>query len=141
MSKRSNPMAVKAALTYEIGEVAAALGKSPATIRNWIKDGLPVMSSKKPYLISGAAVREYLRAKYKAAKTPLSSDELYCLACRSGRAPVGQVVSLTPISPKTSLLKGICSHCGATSTRMISAADTSNFARTFRIKEGAQGEA
>ena len=29
-------MAVKAALTYEVGEAAVLLGKSPATIRNWI---------------------------------------------------------------------------------------------------------
>ena len=31
MGKRANPMAVKAALTYEIDEAATALGKSPAT--------------------------------------------------------------------------------------------------------------
>ncbi len=46
MGKRANPMAVKAALTYEVGEAAKVLGKSPATIRNWIKDGLPVMASQ-----------------------------------------------------------------------------------------------
>ena len=75
MSKRANPMAVKAALSYEIGEAATALGKTPATIRNWIKDGLPVMSSRKPYLISGAAIREYLRVKYKSAKRPLDPGQ------------------------------------------------------------------
>lgn len=48
MSKRANSMAVKAALTYDIGEAAKALGKSPATIRNLIKDGLPAMTSCKP---------------------------------------------------------------------------------------------
>ena len=47
MSKRANPMAIKTALTYEISEAAFALGKSPATIRNWVKDGLPVLSSRK----------------------------------------------------------------------------------------------
>ena len=78
MSKRANPMAVKASLTYTVGEAAHALGKTPATIRNWIRDGLPVMSSHKPYLISGAAIREYLRAKYKNAKRPLGPDQLYC---------------------------------------------------------------
>jgi hypothetical protein len=63
MSKRANPMAVKAALTYEVGEAAHALGKSVATIRNWIKDGLPVMTSRKPYLILGADIRSYIKAK------------------------------------------------------------------------------
>jgi hypothetical protein len=67
MGKRANPMAFKATLTYEINEAAAALGKTPATVRSWIKDGLPVLSSRKPYLISGEAIRLFLRSIYEAA--------------------------------------------------------------------------
>jgi hypothetical protein len=134
-------MAVKAALSYEIAEVASALGKTPATIRNWIKDGLPVMSSRKPYLISGAAIREYLRDKYKAAKRPLDSDQLYCPACRSGQKPVGMAVTLSALTSRTFLLKGICSRCGGTGTRMISTSQVSNFAKTFDFKEGAASNA
>ncbi|MBB3994747.1 transposase [Sulfitobacter undariae] len=57
MSKRADPMAVKAALTYEIKDAAKTLGVSVSTICNWIKDGLPVMASQKPFLISGAELR------------------------------------------------------------------------------------
>jgi hypothetical protein len=64
MSNRANPMAIKAALTYEISEAAIKLDKSPATIRNWIKGGLPIMSSKKPYLISGAELRKCLSSGF-----------------------------------------------------------------------------
>lgn len=141
MSKRANPMAVKAALTYEIGEAAAALDKNPATIRNWIKDGLPIMSSKKPYLISGAALREYLRAKYKAAKSPLGPDELFCLFCKAGRTPHAMSVTINALTGKTSLLKGQCSHCGAPATRMVSTTKVPEWSQTFRIKESADSEA
>ena len=89
MSKRTNPMAVKSALAYTVEEAANALSKTPATIRNWVKDGLPIMASHKPYLISGAAIREYLRAKRKDAKRPLEPDELYCPACRQRAPPNG----------------------------------------------------
>ena len=141
MSKRANPMSVKAALTYEVGEAADALGKTPATIRNWIKDGLPVMASQKPYLISGEALRAYLQAKRKEAKSPLEPNELFCLSCRAGRPPQGMAVTSSPISDKTSLLKGLCSICGARSTRMISNAEASEFAQTFNFKEGEHSEA
>jgi len=140
MNKRANPMAVKSALTYEISEAAAALGKTPATIRNWVKDGLPIMSSKKPYLISGAALREYLRAKYKAAKSPLGPNEVFCLSCKTGRTPRAMIVTITAISAKTSLLKGQCSHCGAPATRMVSTAKTPEWFQTFRIKKSADSE-
>lgn len=141
MSKRANPMAVKAALSYEIGEAAFALGKTPATIRNWIKDGLPVMSSQKPYLISGAAIREYLRDKYKKAKRPLGPGQLYCLACREGREPVDMVATHSPLTDGTSLLKGACSYCGGTCTRMFSTAQAGEITQTFRIKEEAKRKA
>ena len=141
MGKRSNPMAVKAALSYEIGEAAQALGKSPATIRNWCKDGLEVMSSRKPYLISGAAIQVYLRAKYRAAKCPLDPDQLYCPACRKGRRPVGMAVVSVTMTSKTALLKGQCDQCGGTSTRMISKAKTSMFALTFTITKQADSNA
>jgi len=120
-------MAVKANVTYDITEAAQALGKTPATIRNWIKDGLPVMSSRKPYLILGAALKEYLRAKYKAAKRPLGSDQLFCPTCRTGRNPTDMTVAIASVAPKTSLLKGTCDHCGGTCTRMIATVQTGAF--------------
>lgn len=141
MSKRVNPMAVKASLTYTVGEAALALGKTPATIRSWIRDGLPVMSSRKPYLISGAAIREYLRARYKAAKRPLAPDQLFCPGCGVGRRPLDMAATVAPLTKRTSLLKSICSHCGGTSTRMISSAKSAVFAQTFRIKEKAGSDA
>jgi len=141
MSKRANPMAVKAALTYEVSEAAKALGKSQATIRNWIKDGLPILSGRKPLLISGAAIRDYLRARYRAAKSPLSPDELFCLSCRAGRKPVAMLVEVIPNTSKTTRLKGQCECCGAVSTRIISNTKTKVFAQTFHFKEGGNSDA
>jgi hypothetical protein len=141
MGKRANPMAVKAALTYEIGEAAAALGKSSATIRNWIKDGLPVMASRKPYLISGADIRTYIKAKSQAAKSTLAPDELYCLSCRAGRKPLDMIVAAFPNTPKTTRLMGVCERCSANAARMISNTKTHHFARTFQIKAGGNSDA
>jgi len=141
MGKRVNPMAVKAALTYEIGEAAAVLGVTSATIRNWIKDGLPVMKAQKPFLISGTAMREYLRAKNRAAKRPLDWNELYCPSCRAGRTPRDMAVTIAPITAKTSLLKGCCSECNATVARIISNADVAEWSKVFQVTKADQSEA
>lgn len=141
MTRRANPMAVKAALTYEVGEAAAALHKSPATIRNWIKDGLQVMASRKPNLISGAAIREYLQEKHKTAKCPLEPDELYCLSCRAGRRPLGMVVEAVANSSKTTRLNGVCDRCSAHASRIDSDSKIQSFARTFHFKESGSSEA
>lgn len=141
MGKRANPMAVKAALTYEIGEAARTLGKSPATIRNWIKDGLPVMAQRKPYLISGAAIRDYLRAKYANAKSPLAFDELLCMGCGKGRKPLDMEVECVPNNSNTFRIIGVCDQCGATAARIIAKRKAPDFARTFRFKNGGNSDA
>jgi len=141
MSKRANPMAVKASLTYTVDEAAHALGKSPATIRNWIRDGLPVMASRKPMLMSGGVIRDYLQAKYKAAKRPLSADELFCLSCQAGRNPLDMTVLACPNTAKTARLKGVCERCGGAASRIVSNARVQHFAATFHFKEGGHSEA
>lgn len=114
MPKRANPMAVKANVTYDVFEAARALNVTPATIRNWIKDGLQAMTSQKPFLILGAAIREYLRAKYRDSKRPLEPDQLYCPSCKTGRVPLGNAAIQRPMTAHTDLLTGSCGTCGAT---------------------------
>ncbi|MGJ8604411.1 MAG: helix-turn-helix domain-containing protein [Marivita sp.] len=141
MPKRVNPMAVKGNLTYDVFEAASALKVTPATIRNWIKDGLKAMTSSKPYLILGASIREYLRTKYAAARRPLNDDELFCPSCRKGRKPLHMRVTQTKITTKTDLLKGTCQYCNGTATRMISHKQHSLFSAIFKITKGRVGKA
>ncbi len=141
MGKRANPMRIKAVLTYTPEEAAKALGKSTATIRNWVKDGLPAMGSCKPMLISGLALQTYIRKKNKAAKRSLEPDELNCFACRIGRKPKGMKAILFPLTPRTSQLKGTCERCGATATRIIALRDIPKFAQTFHLTKSAKSEA
>jgi len=141
MGKRANPMAVKANATYDVFEAARALNVTPATIRNWIKDGLKAMTASKPYLILGSAIRAYLRAKYAAARRPLDDDQLYCPSCRKGRQPYKLEATQSPISAKTDLLKGICGTCGGKAARMISHKQRALFAQTMQISKGPNSEA
>lgn len=141
MSKRANPMAVKSSLTYTVEEAAHALGKSPATIRNWIRDGLPVMASRKPMLMLGGAIRGYLQAKYKSAKRPLVADELFCLSCQIGRKPLHMTVLSFPNTAKTTRLKGTCEQCGGAASRIVSNTQLQFLAATFQFKERGHSEA
>ena len=114
---------------------------TPATIRNWIKDGLEAMTSQKPFLMLGAVIREYLRAKYQAAKRPLQPDQLYCPRCKTGRAALGMIATQRKMTAQTDLLTGCCGTCGATSTRIISHDQRVRFAATFRITKGGNSKA
>lgn len=134
MAKYPNPMLVKASRTYDVIEAARALGRTPATIRHWIKDGMEVMASRKPYLILGQAIRDYIRAKSNFRKRPLVPDEIYCLSCKAGRKPRDMSVAIYPQSSKTRRISGTCEACGAPMSRIISARDEAHFLQVFTLE-------
>lgn len=141
MPKRPNPMAVNKALTYTIEEAANALGVTTATIRNYVRRGLPIMTSQRPYLISGEALRLFLLNERENRKKPLQADELFCPSCRKGRRPFGMMVDLFMMSGKSGRLTGLCETCDGPSQRMISTRQIKNFAAIFDITEQANSTA
>ena len=140
MPKRPNPRTIKAARTYTVEEAANALGVSVGTIRSWVKSGLPLMRSQRPFLILGDALRSFLKERAQASKAPLLDDQLYCLTCKVGRKPIGLLVDCIPQTPRTARLLGLCEVCGGTCNRMISRSQIDHFSQVFcvAIKEGQQ---
>ena len=140
MAKRPNPRVIKAARTYTIEEAALALGVTPATVRAWVKAGLPLLKSRRPFLILGDALRRFLTDRAQGSKIPLRPDQLYCFTCKAGRVPMGLLVDCIPQTPKTARLMGLCESCGGTCNRMISRSKIDHFSRIFdvAIKEGRQ---
>lgn len=140
MPKRPNPRAIKAARTYTVEEAANALGVSVGTIRSWVKSGLPLMRSQRPFLILGDALRDFLEYRAQASKAPLLDDQLYCLTCKVGRKPMGLMVDCIPQTHGTARLLGLCEVCGGTCNRMISRSKLDHFSQIFcvEIKEGQQ---
>jgi len=66
MAKKYNWRAINIHFSYEIKQAAKALKCSEATIRNWIKEGLPIYKDRKPLLIEGADLRQFVRDETQA---------------------------------------------------------------------------
>lgn len=141
MAKYPNPMRVKATRTYDVMEAARALGRTAATIRNWIKDGLEVLASRKPFLILGQAIRDYIKGKSASRKASLQNDELYCLSCKSGRRPHNMAVAVIAQNGKTLRLSGVCVACKCACSRIISASKLQVFSEVFVFDDNACSQA
>lgn len=138
MARRPNPRSIRAARPYTTEEAAEALGVSIGTVRSWVKAGLPIMKSERPYLILGEQMRDYLQTRAGSMKTPLGPDQLYCFTCKAPRTPLGLMVDLSAQTTKTARLTGLCDVCGGICNRMISRSAIERFAQIFdlRIKGG-----
>lgn len=133
MAKRLSYRALRATRSYDIEEVATALGVSQGTIRAWVKQGLPIMKSQRPYLILGENLKAFLRERAKSRRVKLEPSELYCLTCKAARTPYGMLVDFIPQTATSARLMGLCDVCGGTCNRMISRSKIGQFCEIFEV--------
>ncbi len=118
--KRLDPRRVKIHRSYSIEEAARALDVHKQTVRNWIKDGLPVMIGKRPQLIAGDDLRRFLQRRRASGKHPCGPGELFCLRCRSPREAAAGMIDYLPMTSLSGNLRAICPVCDALMHRRVS---------------------
>ena len=119
-NKLPNPRLIKINRSYTVEEAAAVCGKHKNTIRAWLKNGLPTCDQRRPTLILGLALREYLEAKRKKHKSRLSPGEIYCVKCRMPRKPDSNYAVLEGLNEKVGNLMGVCPACDTIIYRRVS---------------------
>jgi hypothetical protein len=103
-----------------VEEAADLLGVHKNTVREWIKKGLPLCDGKRPALILGRVLAEFLKAQKSKNKRTCQSGEMYCLRCREPRKPVPDLLEYRATTDKVGNLKAFCSHCSALMNKRVS---------------------
>lgn len=120
--RRQNYRLVKIHRSYTVEETAIALGIHKNTVRGWIKAGLPTCDDRRPTLILGRHLHEFLKSQRQKHKRTCSAGQIYCVRCRIPVEPAGAMADLVPQGPLTGDLVGICPHCDAFIYRRVSLA-------------------
>lgn len=115
-----NHRLVKIHPSYTVEEIARLFGIHKNTVRRWIKDGLATSDDKRPMLILGHVLVEFLQARRIKNKQTCKPGELYCVRCRAPKPPAGDMAEYFPITEKFGNLVGICPDCDAFMNRLIS---------------------
>ena len=103
--------AIKLFYPYTIREAVGVTGVSARTISAWIKEGLPVMKSQRPFLIRGDDLKGFIQDRRKAGKTKTALHQFYCLGCRDARDAAGGFAECLIIGNRVTL-KALCEVCG-----------------------------
>ena len=120
--RHPNPRLAKIHRNYTVEEVAAVFGVHRNTVREWVKRGLPTCDDQRPMLILGADLVTFLRARRMKNKRTCRPGEIYCLRCRSPRAPAGDMADYQPLTATQGNLVGMCPTCEAMMYRRVSLA-------------------
>lgn len=120
MGKRNpNPRRVKIHRTYTVEEAARLFNVHKNTVRAWIKQGLPTIDDKRPMLILGKDLFDFLQARRVNNKRPCKPGEMYCLRCRVPKPPALNMAEYQPKTESLGNLFGICPDCCAGMNRNV----------------------
>lgn len=120
MAKRHpNYRLVKINRNYTVEEVSARLQVHRNTVREWIKQGLPVVDTKRPILILGTDLVTFLKSRRLNKKQKCMPGQVYCVRCRAPRSPAGGMADFQPATGSLGNLMGICPECESMMFRRI----------------------
>jgi excisionase family DNA binding protein len=122
MAKHHNPNLAKIHRNYSVEEAADLFSVHKNTVRLWIKDGLPTIDTKRPVLIKGSSLRDYLQSKRATAKRKCQPEEIYCVRCRVPQRPAENMVEFEAINAHTGRLMGLCPCCNGLINKYFNAA-------------------
>lgn len=119
MPKQARLSGIKSYHCYTKAEAAALVGVSTRTIRNWTRDGLQLLNASHPPLIRGDDLRNYITAQREDRKVKTGLCEFYCLRCRKGRPPAGEMADCK-VEGNKAMLTALCDVCETVMCKPIS---------------------
>lgn len=121
-SRQPNYRLVKIHRSYTVEEAARHLGVHRNTVRQWIKQGLPICDARRPVIILGKHLAGFLEARRVKHKRPCRPGEIYCVRCRDTRAPLDNIAEYRPLTATQGNIVGICPQCSCRMFRRVSLA-------------------
>jgi hypothetical protein len=109
--RHPNPRLVKVHRNYSVEEIARLFGLHKNTVRNWLKQGLPIIDDRRPILIIGRELSVFLKERRQKTKQACGPGRIFCIACRAPKVPAGKMAECIPTGPLAGNLRGICPDC------------------------------
>jgi hypothetical protein len=110
-TRNHNHRLAKIHRSYTVEEVARLFGVHRNSVRDWRKQGLPVIDNTRPALIRGEDLGDFLRKRRQANKRPCAPGQLYCLRCRVPQRPADGRALYRPRTSTGGNLIGVCPVC------------------------------
>jgi Helix-turn-helix domain len=133
VSRHLNHRLVKIHRNYTVEEIAQLFGAHRNTVRRWVKQGLQTTDDKRPMLILGSDLRNFLQARRSKNKQKCQPGEIYCVRCRTPRRPAGDMAEYQTATTGPGNLVGICPDCECMMYRRVNVSKLEEVCATLEI--------
>lgn len=124
---------VRRTCSYTVHEVAELYSLHPNAVRRWIKQGLRTIDDRRPQLIHGSDLIDFLGERQQGRKHRCAPDEMFCCRCRVPRRPKGGRVAVDRLNARQIIIRGECELCGTRMNRGGSLARLHEVERAFNV--------
>ena len=121
MARRFSYARIKSHRNYDIEELAVCVGVTPQTVRTWIKEGLPAITDKRPFLIIGYIAKAFLKERESERKVIKGDGDFYCVSCKQRRNAALGLTERATLANGRWVLKGFCEVCETPCSRFLPA--------------------
>jgi hypothetical protein len=133
MIRRGRAARIKRNRSYEVSEAAETLGVTPQTVRAWTRQGLHIIDDRRPYLILGEALKDFLDKRETTRRRRLSLGEFYCFRCKCPTTSALHYADYVPQTKTSGRLETFCAQCKGLCGRMVSNAELPHWAGFLEI--------
>ena len=121
MARRTGWQVAKIHQTYTVEETAHNQGVAKGTVRRWLKNGLPSLNDRKPCLILGGDLADFLKSRKKPKQT-CKPQECYCFKCKAPREAAFGEAEYKPTTMTNGQLIALCRQCATLMQKRVSLA-------------------
>lgn len=109
--KTYNPNLVKKSLNYSVKDIAKLYKIHKRTVQEWFRKDLPKIDDRKPNLVLGYDLSDFIRNKQQKRKRKCLPNQFYCCKCREPRNSWNNLVDVKILNEKSLMIMGICALC------------------------------
>ena len=133
MKRKFNLNHIKQNYAYSINEICESFGKQKNTVHSWIKEGLKVIDNKKPFLIHGSDLKEFLQKRRDDQKSKCQDDELFCVRCKKPQKAWGNLADILIKAKNKVSLRALCAVCECKMNKDFKVKNFALIKKTFDI--------
>ncbi len=133
--RRYNVRAIKATWPYTVQEIAELLGVHKNAVLRWLKDGLGVDRSQRPFLIRGDEVIRFLKRRQDGRRCKCRPEEFFCFRCRVPREACLGIADIVIESPTRLRLQALCAVCETPVNKVQNVGELSKIRNRFHVQQ------
>jgi excisionase family DNA binding protein len=133
--RKYNTRRIKATWPYTVHEIAELFGIHKNAVLRWLREGLRVDRSGRPFLIRGDELARFLSERQNGRRQRCAPDEFFCFRCRAPRAACLGMADVTVGSPTRLRIKALCAVCETPVNKVQSARELPRIKKQFHVQE------